>query len=131
LPSDCDCSFVYGYTYELAYNALLSVPTYRCVYSLKVGHWGFTLTITNTSPDQREFELVAGTDSGCAYPGAATQIGFEGIIFHDGANQAIAACEAATLYPTLDPDNCYCGLIIHIGGGSTASNISVSASPIP
>jgi len=127
----CDCAFVSGQTFELPYNSLLSVPTYRCVYSGTIGYWGFSLTITNISPDARQFDFVAGTSSACALPNEVAAGGFFGCsVQASGPNLAISQCGEISLYPTFDAFNCYCGLVIQIGGNSHASLITVEAVPV-
>jgi hypothetical protein len=127
----CDCASQMGQTYEIPYSALLSVPTYRCVYTGTFGHWTYTLTITNIAPDSREWVLTAGTDSSCAEPvgvfaGGFWVWGLEQTL----PNLAVAQCNAQTLVLGQDAFDCFCSLHIVIGGGSF-SGPSITVTPIP
>lgn len=118
---ECDCGFVSGQTFEMPYSSLLSIPTYTCVYTLQVGYWTFTLTISNISPDARQFEFFAGTQGSgpCASPAGVTAGGFfEGVVQASGANLAISPCQAATFPYVYDAFNCFCDLVINISGPS-------------
>jgi hypothetical protein len=127
----CDCYSQMGQTYEIPYSSLLSVPTYRCVYTGTFGYWTYTLTITNIAPDSREWLLTAATNSSCSEPEGVFSGGFwVWGLEQTLPNLAISQCNAQTLILGQDAFNCFCSLHIVIGGGSF-SGPSINVTPIP
>jgi len=105
-----------GLTVELPYNPLQSVATYRCSYSLQNGPWVYALTITNLSPDHRQFQLAVFCNG--------AQLIF-GVMDVEGANEAINACEGGTM-SLLGCADCGCLCRVVIPPDPTKSNAYLS-----